>query len=59
MAPGEVMARQRGYPLYPPLAGYPMSYLLSSGRPHSICRIRWVFSDTSGCFFAFGSRAES
>jgi len=29
MAPGEVMTRERGYPLYPPLAGYPMSYLLS------------------------------
>ena len=26
---GEVMARERGYQLYPPLAGYPMSYLLS------------------------------
>ena len=26
---GEVMARERGYQLYPPLAGYPMSHLLS------------------------------
>ena len=26
---GEVMTRERGYQLYPPLAGYPMSHLFS------------------------------
>ena len=32
---GEVMARERGCQLYPPLAGYPMSYLLLKGVSHS------------------------
>jgi hypothetical protein len=26
---GKVMASERGYQLYPPVAGYPMGYLLS------------------------------